>query len=177
MLWPMNSISLFIKAFDDLETKSKSGDWYEYLQCARLLRQLLLDPHPLFVAANWHEKMRIRFEVLHLPRRKPDLILLFQMSTLDPEATTKKERRMECNSSQSLNNPVCCCLTSRTPYVISFCTSNTQGAVHHGRFANTATADVARTRQGLNALRNECCPLPIDLHNPHHSQGSTPIAG
>lgn len=55
--------ALFTRVFDDLEAKSKSNDWYEFLQCARLLRQLLVDGERLLDAANRNLCLKITYDV------------------------------------------------------------------------------------------------------------------
>ena len=132
LLWPMNSFSLFIRVFDDLETKSASPDWYDRLQCARLLRLLLLESEPLLVSANRKERLKIRFEVNDIPLPSPALRrgLLFSMDTLDPQEAPKS-KHIICTLDAFLGCP--CILTENRQYTVReviLYQANTQGGVH-----------------------------------------------
>src|SRR5262245_20723045 len=69
----MTPEQLFVRAYDDLDEKSGSKDEYILLRAAAVLRQLLLEEHPLVHKVNRSERLQLKFRFGLLGELPPDI--------------------------------------------------------------------------------------------------------
>lgn len=84
---------LFIKTLEDLETKSKSNDWYDMLLMAGLVYKLLYDQHPLLQAVS---NSQVLFDIsVSNPPAMPGLVFWSVEDGIDPETCVPGLKRVE----------------------------------------------------------------------------------
>jgi hypothetical protein len=136
----MTPTALFVRKFDELETRCRSDDWYDALECGRLLRQLLADAEPLSVVANRDLRLKLRYDVNDWEFREgaPQGVVMYWVGDgLDPETAMPpsgfiRRNRIACSLDRFLAQT--CLLVRDQSYsvldIIKYA-ANTAGATHY----------------------------------------------
>ena len=152
----MDAEQLFLARCSQLSRLLESHDQIELLDLSAILRQLLLNDHPLVHKANTEQRIKLKFHVGHF-RRKTDPFVLAQTleDGLDPETRLPGSPASEVNLDGFLNHPVL--YLKGEPHsvkdVVLF-TANVAGGVHHTatpKDAQLLLAEFAR-RFGIGGL-------------------------
>ena len=129
----MGPEELLLARCDQLSRLLESHEQIELLDLSGILRQLLLDDHPLIHKANSEHRIKLRFQVGHF-RNRPDRYVVAQTleDGLDPDTRLPGSPTTEENLDGFLNHPVLYLRgESRSVRDVILFAANVAGGIHH----------------------------------------------
>ncbi len=126
---------LFLETLDDLERRAVRGaSEYDLLRSAALLRELLIDEHPLVHQVNRARHVRLRFSVRRADAVVAEMRVWLGISPADAvDASGPTGTLVEVGLKDFLAEPMVFLPTSRlTVHDLITLGSNVLGGIHHG---------------------------------------------
>ncbi|HEY9169414.1 MAG TPA: hypothetical protein VIN72_08000 [Lutibacter sp.] len=123
----------FLNILNDLRNKIDQPTNYNNKKSAGLLRQLLLDDHPLIDQVNREYKLKINFKVRKLEQAEPGIgkMIMEGISPMENE----DESNLEIINRKEFLNKRCLILHEQiyTVYDVIMINSNVRGGIHSGK--------------------------------------------
>ena len=133
----MDQRILFIKTLADIDERLDSADDYDVVRVTALLRQLLLDQHPLVTVVNHSHRLKVRFRIAVTPGLPAELhtatSVYLQLESLDPDMEFPRGKIQEVSREEFLNIIVIIAYGERISIreIIRY-TAHVAGGVHSG---------------------------------------------